>query len=369
MIKKKLLLICLLILSNICYSEPNVEAKSYILYDYNANQYLYGENENKKLYPASLTKIMTAYVVLKQIKEKKINLKDEVLISKKAWKTGGSRSFVEVDTKVSVENLLKGMIVQSGNDASIALAEYIAESTTNFSNLMNSYAKNIGMENSNFVNPTGLHNKQHYTTAKDLSILAKAIMDEFPEYFYMFSLKSFTYNNITQSNRNELLFKDDKITGMKTGWTVPAGYCYIGTADFNGKIFISVILGAPTPEKRFQGAMEMLKYANLFFKQIILSDESNHITSLKVYGGVEDFVNIKTTKPSIYSLQIKDEKNIKAIINIKKHLNAPVKKGEVVGEIIYLLNGKEIEKIKLITTKNVDKGGVIKRIVDYIKKP
>lgn len=362
---KNIILVILLTVSTLTIAKPDISSKSYTLYDYNSKQYLLTKDENKKLYPASLTKVMTAYVVLKQIKENNINLNDKVHISEKAWKTGGSRSFIEVNTKVSVENLIKGMIVQSGNDASVALAEFIAEDEENFSKLMNKYARKIGMKNSNFKNATGLHHKEHYSTAKDLTILAEHIITEFPEYFHYFSLKSFTYNNITQRSRNSLLFKDDKITGMKTGWTVPAEYCYIGTAEFNGKTYISVILGAPTPNDRFTDAMHLLKYANLFYNQITLSNSEEPITYIKVYGGEENIVGIKTQENKVYSILIDKEKDLKAEIKIKKFIKAPVEKNTVVGKIIYKRNNEIVYESPLLTNKSIKEGGIIKKIKDY----
>ena len=222
---------------------PAIAAKSFVLMDHNSGVILASNNENEMRPPASLTKLMTSYVIFKRLKEEFISLDEEVKISEKAWRTGGSRSFIEVGKMIKLEDLLKGMIIQSGNDASVALAEHVAGSEGTFVLFMNDYAQQIGMKNSNFENASGLPHDNQYSTAKDMALLSSAMIREFPDYYKWYSQKEFTYNNITQPNRNKLLSRDSTVDGLKTGWTIKAGYCLVTSANRVGMRLISVVLG------------------------------------------------------------------------------------------------------------------------------
>ena len=246
---------------------PIIGAKSYLIIDATTNYEVGSLEPNLKLPPASITKLMTAYVTFQAIKNNQISLNDLVTISEKAWRMEGSRMFIEVGKKVSVEDLLMGMIVQSGNDASIALAEHVASSEFLFVDLMNQSAAQLNMTSTSFKNATGLPDQDHYSTAYDLSLLAKAIINEFPDYYKWYSTKEFTYNNITQKNRNALLLRDPSVDGIKTGSTNEAGYCLISSAERNGMRLISVVMGTATPKARINGSQAMLNYGFRFLKQ------------------------------------------------------------------------------------------------------
>jgi len=231
---------------------PNIAAKSYIMVDYDSGKILASENADEQVEPASITKLMTAYVIFDELSQGNISLSDEVTISKKAWQTQGSRMFIRVNSKVSVELLLQGMIIQSGNDASVALAEYVAGSEGAFAALMNQHALSLGMKNTHFVNSTGLPDEQHLTTAKDLAKLAAALIRRFPEYYKWYSVKSFKYNKINQFNRNKLLWRDKTVDGMKTGYTKNAGYCLVASSKRDNMRLITIVLGTKSASARAQ---------------------------------------------------------------------------------------------------------------------
>lgn len=354
-----------LFISSNCYGIKDFKVKSYLLYDFNTNQVLLEKNKEAKVYPASLTKAMTAYVALKQIEKNNLNLKEKTTISNKAWKTGGSRSFMEVGKKVSVLNLMKGMLIQSGNDAAVALSEHIAGSEEEFAVLMNKYAQELGMKNTNFTNVTGLHNKNHYTTSQDFILVAKSIIEEFPEYYYFFSQPTFTFNNITQQNRNKLLFREDNVDGLKTGWTSNSGYSYLTSGVYNNKRYIAVIFGAETSELRFDYALQLFKYANVFFKQMSLTNINKKFTEIPVYYGNTSFVSVYPKENFNYSLPIEHKNDFHAKITIKSKLKAPVNKNIKVGKIEFFIKNKKIKEVSLVTGEQVNKGSLLKRLQDF----
>ena len=243
----------------------DVDAKSYILQDYASGKVIAAVNADQHLPPASITKLMTAYVVSKELASGNIALEDEVLISEKAWRMVGSRSFIEVNSKVSVEVLLRGMIIQSGNDAAVALAEHIAGSEETFAQMMNQYAQQLGMFNTNYQNSTGLPSKEHYTTAEDIAILSAAVIRDFPDHYAWYVEKEYTHNNITQHNRNKLLWRDKSVDGLKTGHTEEAGYCLAASAKRDGMRLISVVLGTRSENARAQETQKLFNYGFRFF--------------------------------------------------------------------------------------------------------
>ncbi len=247
---------------------PRVAAKSYILIDYNSGKVLANKNADEKLSPASLTKIMTVYVIFRELKNGHLTLDEKVTISKKAWQTPGSRMFVEVNKQVSIEDLLQGVIIQSGNDASVALAEHVAGDEATFAAMMNQHAERLGMSNSHFQNSMGLPSNNHYSTARDLAILTTAVINEFPEYYKWDSQKEFTFNNITQPNRNKLLWRDKSVDGVKTGYTADAGYCMVTSALREGMRLISVVMGTASVNARANESQSLLNYGFRFLKRI-----------------------------------------------------------------------------------------------------
>ena len=264
-------------------SPPIIGAKSYLVIDSTTDFEIAALDPDLRLPPASITKLMTAYAVFHALKNNQISLEDEVIVSEKAWRAEGSRMFIEVGKKVSVNNLLMGMIVQSGNDASIALAEHIAGSESLFSDLMNQYAYQLNMTNSSFRNASGLPDEDHYSTANDLAILAKAIIQEFPEYYQWYSTKEFTFNNIKQQNRNSLLWRDPSVDGMKTGSTNEAGYSLISSAKRDDMRIISVVLGTASSKARIDGSQAMINYGYRFYETKTLLKANQEIICVLLY--------------------------------------------------------------------------------------
>ncbi len=271
---------------------PIVGATSYFVIDAQSGYEIATLEPDKAAAPASLTKLMTAYVVFRTLKENQIQLSDEVTISEKAWRAEGSRMFIEVGKRVTVQDLLMGMIVQSGNDASIALAEHVAGSEAVFAEIMNQYAQTIGMLSSNFINVTGLPHDNHYSTARDLATLARTIIAEFPEFYRWYSVKEFTFNNIKQPNRNNLLWRDNSVDGMKTGHTDAAGYCLVSSAERDGMRVISVVLGTASAKARIDGSQALLNYAFRFFETRLLYKAGEAITKTRVWKSANEFTSL-----------------------------------------------------------------------------
>lgn len=349
---------------------PSVKAKSYVLMEHNTGKILKELNSDKKLAPASLTKVMTAYVVFDELSRGKLKLTDTVKISKKAWKTTGSKTFVKEGDHVLVEDLVKGMIIQSGNDASVALAEHIAGSIESFSELMNYHAKKIGMNNSYFKNPTGLPSRGHYTTAMDLSILTKAMIDEFPDYYYIYQLKKFTYQNIEQFSRNRLLKEELGFDGLKTGYTREAGYCYIGSSKRGESRVIVTLLGEPSPEQRFEDAKSLVNYGFRFFETHMLLESGKAIKELttKVKKGETNELFIGTKDDVVIVLARGQVERLQYDVDIIQNAIAPIKKGKTVGVIKINLDGKTLKTMDLVTLNNVNEGTFFKKMKDSIKE-
>ena len=348
-------------------SPPIIGAKSYLVIESTTDFEIAALDPDLRLPPASITKLMTAYAVFHALKNNQISLEDEVIVSEKAWRAEGSRMFIEVGKKVSVNNLLMGMIVQSGNDASIALAEHIAGSESLFSDLMNQYAYQLNMTNSSFRNASGLPDEDHYSTANDLAILAKAIIQEFPEYYQWYSTKEFTFNNIKQQNRNSLLWRDPSVDGMKTGSTNEAGYSLISSAKRDNMRIISVVLGTASSKARIDGSQAMINYGYRFYETKTLLKANQEIISAKIW---------KTEKESI-SLGIEDDirmtlprgnfKNIKIEKDIPNQIIGAIKEGQNIGNIKIKLNDNTLNTISLISLEDNPRGSFWKQIKDTIQ--
>lgn len=346
---------------------PGINANAYLLQDFDSGKILASKNIDQKIPPASLTKMMTVHVVSNELASGKIMLDDEVLVSKKAWKMPGSRMFIEVNKKVSVNDLLQGVIIQSGNDASVALAEYVSGSEENFAELMNQYARKIGMTNSHFVNSTGLPDEQHYTTAHDLAILATALIRDAPEIYALHSVKEFTFNEITQQNRNRLLWRDPSVDGIKTGHTEAAGYCLVASAKKEDMRLISVIMGTDSDDARFKASQSLLGYGFRFYETQKIYRASENITSVKIWkGDVEELV--LGIESDLYITFPRGQKNhLTTKFDIPEHTIAPVNRGEAQGKLKITLADSEIAEAKLIALQTVNKGGVIVRLKDSLK--
>tara|TARA_Y100001960_G_scaffold334141_1_gene445739 strand:- start:34931 stop:36079 length:1149 start_codon:yes stop_codon:yes gene_type:complete len=347
---------------------PKVEAKSYVLMEYKTGKILNELEADKKLAPASLTKIMTAFVVFDELQSGRLHMEDKVKISKKAWKTDGSRTFVQEGTSVAVEDLIKGTIVQSGNDAATALAEHISGSTSEFANLMNFHARKIGMTNSHFKNPTGLPERGHYTTARDLANLTKAMIDKFPEYYYIYQMKKFTYGDIPQNNRNKLLREDLGFDGLKTGYTRNAGYCYVGASLRGDTRMIVTLLNEPSPKQRFEDAKKLVNYGFRFYETHKIINKEEAITELttRVLKGDIDFTKVGAKEDLVVVLKRDEVEKIKYKAGVYEKITAPLPVGSKVGDIEVFLEGKSLGKIDLITLDNIEEGGFFKRAKDTV---
>ena len=347
---------------------PNLAVKAYLLKDFNSDHVIASYNSNMRVEPASLTKIMTAYLSFKALKDGHLSLTQTLPVSELAWKVEGSKMFIEPNKPVTVDELLHGTIIQSGNDSSIALAEGIASSETLFAEMMNKEAQRLGMKNTHYVNATGLPDPQHYTTAGDLAILAAALIRDFPEeYQRLYSSKEYTYNKITQPNRNRLLWLDPNVDGMKTGHTESAGFCLISSAKRNDTRRIAVVLGAPTDAARATESQKLLNYGFQFFDSHLVYKQGQAISQLKVWKGGENQVASTVTNNLFVTLPKGEYKNVKAVITSTQPLIAPIKKGQVIGSIKFMLNGKAIDERKLVAAKSVEVAGIFGRAWDSIK--
>ena len=346
---------------------PKINAKSYLLIDYHSGHILTEKNISDRIEPASLTKLMTAYVVMHEIEDGGIKMDDEVTISEKAWRMKGSRMFVEVNSKVTVKELLLGMIIQSGNDASVALAEHTAGSEDSFANLMNKHAARLGMTGSHFVNSTGWPDKDHYTTVSDLSILTRAMISEFPEHYALYRIKKYTYNNIPQFNRNRLLWIDERVDGVKTGHTDSAGYCLISSATKNEMRLIAVVVGTKSERARETTSQKLLNYGFRFFETFKLHTANAPLTDMRIWKGEKETVPLGLTS-SLYITTPRGKRNkIKAHMNVDATIIAPIKKGQEYGKVEVRLGDELIVERPLVALADVPEGGFWTRTVDNIK--
>lgn len=345
---------------------PNIAAKAHILIDYNSGRVLAQENADERLPPASITKLMTSYVVSHELHAGNIKLDDNVLISEKAWRMTGSRSFLRVNTKVTVEALLRGMIVQSGNDAAVALAEHVAGSEEVFAQMMNQYAQQLGMYDTNYMNATGLPDPNHYTTARDIATLSAALIRDFPEHYEWYSEKEFTYNNITQHNRNKLLWRDNSVDGLKTGHTQEAGYCLATSAKRGDMRLVSVVLGTRSENARAQETQKLLNYGFRFFETHELYQANSGILDTKVWKGAQDTVQLGLAKNLSVTVPRGQYDELKASTTIQQPVIAPVAAGTQLGEVEITLGDEVVAKEPLVALTAVAEGSWWRRLIDEI---
>ena len=346
---------------------PIIGAKSYFVIDANTGYELASLAPDKRLAPASLTKLMTAYVVFKELAEHRIALDDQVKISKKAWRTEGSRMFILVGTRVTVQDLLLGMIVQSGNDASVALAEHIAVTETLFTEMMNQYAAKLGMRSSHFENATGLPNEQHYSTARDLATIARAIINEFPEYYKWYSMKKFEYNNISQNNRNSLLWRDSTVDGMKTGHTDDAGYCLIASAKRDGMRIVSIVLGTASTKTRTDGSQSLINYSFRFFETKLLYKAGEVITNARIWKASHEFTPLGLSEDLYITVPRGSYDTVESILNIPSVLVGPITEGQPLAEFKMRLNDTDLVSQPLRALNDNPSGSFWQRTRDSIK--
>lgn len=345
---------------------PKLNAKAYLLVDANSGKILAEQESEKKLPPASLTKMMTLYVVSKALHNGQIHLTDTIHISKDAWQTGGSRMFVKEGQDVPIEELLKGVIVDSGNDACVAIAEHLGGSEQGFADLMNQEAKNLGMLNSHFTDSTGLPSEDLYTTAKDLTILARALIKEFPEYYHWYKQKWFTFNDIRQPNRNRLLWRDSNVDGIKTGYTSDAGYCLASSAKKNDMRLISVVLGSPTDTARADDSERLLNYGFRFFETHRLYEAGKSLTELTTYKGLDNKVPVGVLQDQYITIPTGQYQHLTVKTEVATYLKAPITKGQKVGDLVVSFNGEVISTRSLHALKDVPQAGFFSRAEDSI---
>ncbi len=347
---------------------PNLAVKAYLLQDFNSGAQLAASKKDERIEPASLTKIMTAYLSFDAIQHGHLKLDQTLPVSEKAWKVEGSKMFIDPKVAVTVDELLHGMIIQSGNDASITLAIGVAGSEEQFADMMNKQAAKLGMTGTHFMNATGLPDKDHYTTAQDLMTLATALIRDFPlEYKRLYSVKEYTYNKITQPNRNRLLWLDANVDGMKTGHTDTAGYCLIASAKHGESRLVSVVLGAANETMRATESQKLLNYGFQFFESTLVYKQNQAINTLRVYKGQDKTVAATIGKDLYLSLPKGDYALVKASMTSQQPLIAPIKAGQTIGKITFSLDGKTINEQALVATKAVDEAGFFGRIADSIR--
>lgn len=343
---------------------PSTGAKSFIIQDFESGRVLAEKNADQPVEPASITKLMTAYVVFNELQAGNIALGDMVTISEKAWRTPGSRMFVEVNKQVSVEDLLQGMIVQSGNDATMALAEHIAGSEETFAALMNRHAEEIGMTGSHFINTTGLPDENHYMTAKDIALLATLLIEKYQEYYHWYSQKEFTFNEITQYNRNKLLWRDESVDGLKTGFTDSAGYCLVTSAKKDGMRLITVVLGTENANARVDASQALLNYGFRFFETHKLYDAGTRLTTSRIWKGSTDTVPLGLNQTMYVTIPRGQYKSLDASMSIDDRITAPVNEGQSLGSVQVKLGDEVVADKPLVSLQMIGEGSFWQRISD-----
>lgn len=346
---------------------PSLTAKAWLTLDVNSGQIIAAQNPNDPVEPASLTKLMSAYVVFQALESKRLTLDQKLHVSEKAWRTEGSRMFIKPNTQVSVDELLQGVIVQSGNDATVALAEGVAGSEAAFAALMNEEAARQGLDDTHFVNSTGLPAENHLTTARDLAILAKNLVTDFPQYLHYYSQKEYTYNNIKQNNRNRLLWTDPTVDGLKTGHTQSAGYCLVTTALRDGRRVVSVIVGAASDAARTENSLKLLNWSFQNFDTIKLYDNDKPAVNARVWEGEADTVGLGSDKATWVTVPRGKGPEVKPVAQYTQPLIAPLKKGTKVGTVSLSLEGKVLRQDPLYVMADVPEDGFFGRIVDKVR--
>jgi D-alanyl-D-alanine carboxypeptidase (penicillin-binding protein 5/6) len=345
---------------------PQLAASSYILIDANSGQVIVEKNADQALPPASITKLMTSYILASEIERGAITTTDKVDISVKAWKKGGSKMFVREGAQVPVIDLMRGMIIQSGNDATIALAEHIAGSEEAFADVMNQQAALLGMINSNFKNATGWPAENHYSSAKDISTLARALIQEHPEIYKLYSEKYFSYNGINQTNRNKLLFRDKTVDGVKTGHTEEAGYCLVASSEKDGMRLISVVMGTRSDEARAKESQKLLAYGFRYFLTHKLYNEFAPVSESRIWKGKAETISLGVNQDVYLTIPRGAEKGLVANASIDQVISAPVSKGQELGSMVVTLDGKEMLTLPLVALNDVESAGFFSRLTDSV---
>lgn len=348
-------------------SAPQLAAKSYMLMDAASGEVLVEHNGDERLPPASLTKLMTAYIATLEIQKGQISDNDMVTVSEKAWRTGGSRMFIQVNTQVSVDDLLHGIIIQSGNDASVAMAEHIAGSEEAFADMMNSTAQRLGMSNTHFVNATGLPHPEHYSSANDMAKLARAIIYEDPAHYAIYAQKEFFWNNIKQPNRNLLLWRDKTVDGLKTGHTEEAGYCLVASAVRDNMRLISVVFGTDSEQARAAETQKLLTYGFRFFETRTFYQKGTELAEAQVWKGQQSKLKAGLAQDLTMTLPRGQVEKLQAVMSFNGTLTAPIQQGDVIGKVEVKLDDKVVRSTDLVALETVEEGGLFRRLWDSIR--
>jgi D-alanyl-D-alanine carboxypeptidase (penicillin-binding protein 5/6) len=346
---------------------PELEASSYFLVDFDSGRVLAEKNPDEQVEPASITKLMTAFLVDKAIAEGDLTLDEMVTISEKAWRMKGSKMFVEVGKQVSVDDLMKGLIIQSGNDASVALAEHVGGSESAFAGYMNHQARLLGMDNTHYVNATGWPDENHYSSARDIAILTRAIIAEFPESYRLYKEREYTFNKIRQFNRNRLLWRDDSVDGVKTGHTEAAGYCLVASAEREDMRLISVVLGTASDKTRTQSSQSLLNYGFRYFQTHKLYRADEVLKTARIWYGDQEQVSLGVGRDIFITIPRGRYRDLDASMEIDREISAPVELGQQLGQVSIKLDGEEILSEPIVAMQAVDEGSLIDRALDRIK--
>lgn len=346
---------------------PRIAASAWILMEASTGKVITQTNADQRLPPASLTKIMTGYAVAKEVEKGSLSLDDKVPVSVKAWQTGGSRMFIREGTEVPLRDLLRGVVIQSGNDASVAVAEFVSGSEAAFADLMNIHADALGMKDSQFRNATGLPDEEHYSSAADLARLSRALVTELPEHYRVYAEKEFTYNGIRQENRNKLLQRDRTVDGIKTGHTDAAGYCLVASAVRNDMRLISVVMGADSPAARERETQKLLSYGFRYFETREIYAEGAPVTTTRVWGGAADALTLTVGEPIVETIPRGSYETLQAEMEVDSVIAAPVAAGQQLGTLRVSLGDEQLVERPLIAAQAVGPGGFFKRMWHWLQ--
>lgn len=349
-------------------SPPLLSANSFLLFDHTSGEVLASKDPDKRIEPASLTKMMTAYIVASELKRGSITLEEPVIVSAAAQAMPGSRMFIEADTVVSVEELLRGLIIQSGNDASVALAEHVAASERGFVDIMNRVAKSLGMTGTSFANASGLPHPEHYTTASDLGKIASAIIREHPETYKLYSERSYTYNNITQKNRNALLWRDESVDGMKTGHTEAAGYCLVASSVRDGMRLVSIVLGTASNKARIAESQRLLNYGFRFFKTRRIYAAGEQISEARIWMGQSESLALGVAEDLYLTLPRDAFDSLQSTIEVSDYIRAPMSIGQTLGRSVLMADNKIVGEVPLLALQKVEEAGIFLRMKHSIQR-
>lgn len=347
---------------------PQIAARSYIVMDAATGQVILARNEHERYPPASLVKIMTSYIVELELIRGNLSEDEMVTVSEKAWRTGGSRMFIQEGRQVRLIDLLRGVIIASGNDASVALAEHVAGSERAFADLMNQHAQRLGMTNTHFENSTGLPAENQYSSAFDLALLSRALINDSHQYYPIYAEKHFEFNDIRQPNRNRLLWRDDTVDGIKTGHTSEAGYCLVASAVRDGQRLISVVMGSASEETRAQETQQLLNYAFRFFETVPLYTAQQTIGQQRVWGGKLDEVKLGVEENLAVTIPRGQRENMEVVLDLPRNIEAPLEAGQMVGKVVVTLNGDLVSETPLVALHDVEQGSIFKRVWDKVIK-